>query len=104
MPTNTSSEDTTPPGTGQSIFLVQQPINASSLKDQDRQFISQASVANQAEIDEAKLATSHTDNTAVQIFGQWMIADHTALALALDDVVQNRPFLGNRGRAETAGL
>jgi predicted outer membrane protein len=60
MPTNTSSEDSGPPGTGQSIFLIQPPADASSLSDQDRQFVTQASAANQAEIDEGNLATSHT--------------------------------------------
>ncbi len=65
--------------TGQSLFLIQEPIDTATLNDQDRQFISQANSANQAEIDEAKLATSHSDNTAVQIFGQWMIADHAGI-------------------------
>jgi putative membrane protein len=88
MPTNTSSEDSAPPGTGQTIFLIQQPADASSLSDQDRQFITQASAANQAEIDEGNLATSHSGNTATQTFGQWMVADHTALALALNDTAQ----------------
>lgn len=88
MPTNTSSQDITPAAADQSILLIQQPIDSSSLNSQDLQFISQAGAANQAEIDEASLATSHSDNAAVQLFGQWMITDHIALGTALNDITQ----------------
>ena len=83
MSTMTASNNT-----ASSVFLLQQPVDKSSVSDQDRQFVLQASTGNLAEIAEGKLATSHTDNAAVQLFGRWMITDHAAVGAALQGIAQ----------------
>ena len=50
-----------------------EPVSA-----QDQTFISQASLANTAEIRAGQLADSTADSSIVQMFGQQMATDHTA--------------------------
>src|SRR3954470_7042710 len=85
MPT-TSAQDATSTGNTSPVFTVLQPIDASALNDQDRQFIAQAGAGNATEIAEGRLAMSNSDNTAVQVFGQWMATDHVAAGTVLSDI------------------
>jgi putative membrane protein len=84
----TSSQDATSTGITSPVFVVQQPIGASSLNDQDRQFIAQANAGNLTEITAGRLALSNSDNTAVQVFGQWMATDHIAVSTLLNDIAK----------------
>src|SRR4051812_1213536 len=85
MPT-TSPQDATSTGITSPVFTVLQPIDASSLNDQDREFIAQAGAGNATEIAEGRLAMSNSDNIAVQVFGQWMATDHIVAGTVLSDI------------------
>jgi len=68
--------------------VLQQPVDASLVNDQDRQFITQAGASNLTEIAEGKLAQSNSDNVAVQVFGQWMAANHVAAGATLNAIAK----------------
>src|SRR3954447_113276 len=85
MPT-TSPQDATSTGITSPVFTVLQPIDASSLNDQDREFIAQTGAGNATEIAEGRLAMSNSDNIAVQVFGQWMATDHIVAGTVLSDI------------------
>src|SRR3954451_11883264 len=85
MPT-TSPQDATSTGITSPVFTVLQPIDASALNDQDREFIAQTGAGNATEIAEGRLAMSTSDNIAVQVFGQWMTTDHIVTGTVLSDI------------------
>ncbi|MFL5257874.1 MAG: DUF4142 domain-containing protein [Rhodopila sp.] len=58
------------------------------MTDADRQFVAQASSGNLAEIAEGKIAVSNSDNAGVQVFGQWMAANHIVVGTSLNDIAK----------------
>jgi putative membrane protein len=56
------------------------------LGDQDAAFVNQAMTANLTEIAEGRDAAAQSDSVAVDEYGRWMVADHTAMSLALQNI------------------
>jgi putative membrane protein len=88
MGTTSTGPNTPSTGLTSPLFVLPQPGDASSLTDADRQFVAQASSGNLAEIAEGKIAVSNSDNAGVQVFGQWMAANHIVVGTSLNDIAK----------------
>jgi putative membrane protein len=56
------------------------------LGDQDAAFVKQAAITNLTEIAEGQRAITQSDSAAVDEYGRWMVAEHTAMNLALQAI------------------
>jgi putative membrane protein len=60
------------------------------LGDQDAAFVKQAATTNLTEIVEGQRAIAQSDSATVDQYGRWMVADHTAMNLALQTIAGDR--------------
>jgi putative membrane protein len=57
-----------------------------SLSNRDAAFVKQAASTNLTEIAEGQTAIARSDNAAIDQYGHWMVADHTAMNFALQSI------------------
>jgi putative membrane protein len=60
--------------------------NTPSISDSDKNFATNASMANRSEIDVGQLAADHGDNSEVRNFGTRMVSEHTPALKSLDSI------------------
>jgi len=68
--------------------------STTDLSDQDRAFVAQATEANLSEIAEGQQAIEQSDDPAIDEYGRWMIADHSAMNAALSNIT-GQPVTGD---------
>jgi len=100
----------TTPGSGNPVSPTPPNIDTTVPNpQQDITFVQQAATGGLAEVAEGRIAATHTQNPAVNEFGRWMVADHTAMnnvltAIAQQEGIQPPTVLTPEQQAEVNSL